>query len=143
MIEEKERFLTIEQRGIKNTNDIIEVNQRTKSNTHRIDKLEQNVQDLQKETSVLGEVSAVLKMQSEINLAQTKHAEKLDEMLNSQNQNLTELKFITQQLQKTQDKLVEENEATKIDSKQIIVKIFWGLVALVPASILAWIKFNG
>lgn len=141
-MDDKERFIAIEQRGITNGNKIIEIEQHTKSNTHRITKLEKQVEDLKKETSVIGEVSAVLKMQSQINLTQTKHMEKLDQMLSAQTQNLTELNFITKQLQQTQDKIIEESDSNKLSMGQIGMKIALGLVAIIPSVILAWILYK-
>lgn len=141
MIEDRERFLAIEQRGIKNTNDIVEFGQRTKSNTYRIDKIEVQVEELKKETTVLGEMGALLKMQSEINVTQTRQMDKLNETLQTQTQNLTELNLITKQLQENQTALLKESADSKIDTSKIWKTIFWGFIALIPSGIISWIAF--
>lgn len=152
--EERERLIRAEQLGIKNSKDIIEVNHRTKSNTHRIDKIEKVIEDIKKDTSSLGEIGAILKVQTEINFNQAKHMEKLDEMLGATTQNLTELKFMAQRLdekhesteknlEKLQDKFEKESEEGKISSNKIVMTIVLGLVAGIPSLILAWIKIKG
>jgi len=152
--EERERLIRAEQLGIKNSKDIIEFGHRTKSNTHRIDKIEKVIEDIKKDTSSLGEIGAILKVQTEINFNQAKHMEKLDEMLGATTQNLTELKFMAQRLdekhesteknlEKLQDKFEKESEEGKISSNKIVMTIVLGLVAGIPSLILAWIKIKG
>lgn len=141
-MEDKERFISVEQRGIRTENSLIEYSQRTKSNTHRIDKLEDDVKALQKETGSLGEFKAILRVQTEANVNQARHMEKLDEILTSTNQNLTELNFITKQLQTKQEALEAEAKEGRFTWNQIGAKIFWGIVAIIPALILAWISMK-
>lgn len=140
-MESTQRFVDVEKQGVANSKDIVELGQRTKSNTHRIDKIEKSVEELKKETSVLGEVSAVLKMQTEINMTQTRQMDKLNETLQTQTQNLTELNLITKQLQENQIKLLQESADSKIDTSKIWKTIFWGFIALIPSGIISWIAF--
>lgn len=141
-MEGTQRFIDVEKNGIQNTNDIIELQGRSRSNTHRIDKMEVQVEELKKETSVLKEVSAVLQMQTQINDTQNRHMEKVDQTLQVQTQALTELQVITKQLKETQDNLVKESGEGKISSNKIVMIIITGLVAGVPSLILAWIALK-
>lgn len=139
-MEDKERFISVEQRGIRNENNLIEYSQRTKSNTHRIDKLEGQVEDLQKETSTLGEFKTILKVQTEVSVNQAKQMEQLNTVLMTTSQNLTELNFITKQLQEKQDSLEEEAKAGRFTWNSMGKTIVMGLVAIPAALFLAWLS---
>lgn len=141
-MEGTQRFIDVEKNGIQNTKDIIELQGRSRSNTHRLDKMEVHVEELKKETSVLKEVSAVLQMQTQINDTQNRQMEKVDKTLQVQTQALTELQVITKQLKETQDNLVKESGEGKISSNKIVMIIVTGLVAGVPSLILAWIALK-
>jgi len=140
MIEDKERFITVEQRGIKNESAIVEYSQRTKSNTHRIDRLEDEVKELQKETSNIGELKTILRVQTEVSVNQAKQMEKLDAVLTSTNQNLTELNFITKHLQEKQNVLEEEAKQGRFTSSGVVKTIIMGIVAIPAALFLAWLS---
>lgn len=141
-MENTQRFIDVEKQGVQNSKDIAENNIRTRSNTHRIDKLEKQVDEIKKETSTLGELNAILKVQTEINVNQAKHMEKFDQILQNTAQNLTELNLITKQLQVNQDKIVTEQEKSKVNLSHVWPKIFWGLVAIVPSLVMAYILYR-
>lgn len=152
--EQKERTIIIEQRGIKNSNDITELSMRTKSNTHRIDKIEDVITEIKKETASLGELGQILKVQTEINVTQTKHMEKLDDMLSATTNNLTELKFMSQRLQDNHEnteknlekltaKFEKESEEGKISSNKIVMMVVTGLISGGVGLVLSYLKFSG
>lgn len=141
-MEGTQRFIDVEKNGVQNTRDIVELQGRAKSNTHRINKVEVQMEDLKKETSVLKEVSAVLKMQTELSKQQTTQIEKVNETMQMQAQSLTELQLITKQLKETQDSLIQESNEGKISSNKIVMIIVAGLIAGVPSLIVSWFAYK-
>lgn len=114
------------------------VEEKTKSNTHRIDKLEDT-------TSVLGEMKAILEMQVQINEKQSVQMEQSERTFNAMNENMVRLTSVTNQLQESivtinnrVDKVVADHGKGSFHINDMGVKLFYGFLMLIPTIAGAW-----
>lgn len=118
------------------------VEEKTENNTSRIDKLEDT-------TSVLGEMKAILEMQVKINEKQSAQMEQSERTFIAMNENLTRIGGVTNQLQESivtinnrVDKVIADQDKGKMSVNDIGVKIFYGLVMIIPTMITAWVMIK-
>lgn len=144
--------------GVVENGNWLVIEEKTKNNTQRIEKLEETV-------PILNRLETILEMQVEINRTQSVQMEQQirqsERTFNAINQSLTQLNFLTEQLksdidningkvdrvekengdriEEVREKLEAEMDKGKISVNDVGVKIFYGLVTIIPSLILAWI----